>query len=152
MYVKYAINKLQYDDFKKYYKRFWQEDDINEKELWNKIQLLKKNYPLSKNEDVEYNINDCNISHAKNIGYIKFIYDDTIKSWFPKVYINIENNSLIKEKSTDFISISDYVEMFIFESDNMSLEENIICMIYDMTFYGWSDKEIEDKKNFIIFG
>lgn len=42
--------------------------------------------------------------------------------------------------------------MFIFESDNMSLEENIICMIYDMTFYGWSDKEIEDKKNFIIFG
>ena len=43
MYVKYAINKLQYDDFKKYYKRFWQEDDINEKELWNKIQLLKKN-------------------------------------------------------------------------------------------------------------
>lgn len=86
------------------------------------------------------------------MGYIKFIYDDTIKSWFPKVYINIENNSLIKEKSTDFISISDYVEMFIFESDNMSLEENIICMIYDMTFYGWSDKEIEDKKNFIIFG
>lgn len=68
MYVKYAINKLQYDDFKKYYKRFWQEDDINEKELWNKIQLLKKNYPLSKNEDVEYNINDCNISHAKNMG------------------------------------------------------------------------------------
>lgn len=152
MYVKYAINKLQYDDFKKYYKRFWQEDDINEKELWNKIQLLKKNYPLSKNEDVEYNISDCNISHVKNMGYIKLVYDDTIKNWFPKVYINIENNSLIKEKSTDFISISDYVEMFIFGSDDMSIEENMICMIYDMTFYGWSDKEIEDKKNFIIFG
>lgn len=139
MIVKKCIANLNFEDFKQNYKKFWH-DPIDENELWNKIKKLQKNYPC--------NENDKDIDNG-NTGIVKFIFDGT--EWFPKVYINVEKGHIIEPISTDFINISDYVNMRICKSVDMSDIEHTLLLIYDMTFYGWSDKEIEDTKNMIIF-
>jgi len=139
MIVKKCIANLNFEDFKQNYKKFWH-DSIDENELWNKIKKLQKNYPC--------NENDKDIDNG-NTGIVKFTFDGT--EWFPKVYINVEKGHIIEPKSTDFINISDYVNMRICKNIDMSDIEHTLLLIYDMTFYGWSDKEIEDTKNMIIF-